>query len=194
MVRTTRGYSSVHLPLASCSSHPCGHSGPRVCPPGPPGLHVHLPSPALTLRGEAAIGFLGLPTPMPSVTPSLIGKPKGLVHGCTAEQGSGGRVKTLKGDKREWKSAGPDTCPPPPRPSPTMARWTDFPCPAIPRCWLHQGSPHLSPWRWATPTSAPCGEEPLGPMGSALAWDTYLCSPSLPPLVFSLPLLSRGKK
>lgn len=31
-------------------------------------------------------------------------------------------------------------------------------------------------------------------MGSALAWDTYLCSPSLPPLVFSLPLLSRRKK
>lgn len=31
-------------------------------------------------------------------------------------------------------------------------------------------------------------------MGSALAWDTYLCSPSLSPLVFSLPLLSREKK
>jgi hypothetical protein len=25
------------------------------------------------------------------------------------------------------------------------------------------------------------------------AWGTYLCSPSLPPLVFSLPLLSRGR-
>lgn len=25
-------------------------------------------------------------------------------------------------------------------------------------------------------------------------WDTYLCSPSLPPLVFSVPLLSRGEK
>lgn len=32
------------------------------------------------------------------------------------------------------------------------------------------------------------------PHGSTLAWDTYLCSPSLPPLVFSLPLLSRRKK
>lgn len=30
--------------------------------------------------------------------------------------------------------------------------------------------------------------------GLHLAWDTYLCSPSLPPLVFSLPLLSRRKK
>ena len=48
---------------------------------------------------------------------------------------------------------------------------------------------------------APCHLHPvLGTLpsdelhGLHLAWDTYLCSPSLPPLVFSLPLLSRRKK
>lgn len=30
-------------------------------------------------------------------------------------------------------------------------------------------------------------------LATSLAWGTYLCSPSLPPLVFSLTLLSRGR-
>lgn len=48
--------------------------------------------------------------------------------------------------------------------------------------------PHAS-WR-----NLPRLRAPASPTRTALAWDTYLCSPSLPPLVFSLPLLSRGKK
>lgn len=83
------------------------------------------------------------------------------------------------------------------RPAPTLTP----PC-SCPRGQMERPSspclrPVLSPLGAGPPaTCTLCwGPFPLtSPTGSTLAWDTYLCSPSLPPLVFSLPLLSRRKK
>lgn len=72
---------SPELSGASCSSYtPLATWCPEFVLLGPPWLHVHLPSPALTLWGEAVIGFLGLPNSFDFITPSLTGTPKGLMQ------------------------------------------------------------------------------------------------------------------
>lgn len=140
-------------------------------------------------------------SPLPVAVPSLPGKPKG--HRMGAEQWrrnktrTGGRspLRAQSGDQKAWTPPAPTLTPPHPSPpwpgeKASLGLHTPF--------QLHHDSPLLSPLSQARPALCSlwggglCSRRDTAP--SALAWDTYLCSPSLPPLVFSLPLLSRGKK
>lgn len=107
---------SPELSGASCSSYtPSATWCPEFVLLGPPWLPVHLPSPALTLWGEAVIGFLGLPNSFDFSHTFPHRDPKGPdAKGWGAEEGSGGGIKTLKGGKKEWKREGLTTCPLPP--------------------------------------------------------------------------------